>query len=367
MPKLISELSSGQQFSFSAKEGQIAAQQTRRFRVLLEQAGEVWNIQEACQVFIGDVHPINADLFCTNYNAEYEGDSRMVVVVTFTYESTPSAASSGGGGGGGSGKDPKQFKPEERPANWYWTSTTSEVPITSWRPVPESGGATGAVTQATNPAGDMYDGISRVAPIVTISVEQFETEFSNKAYYVGLVNESEFTIGDTFEPRTLMVKGITAKPVHESHQGEMRRGWKVTYEIAYRSNVVAVDYDDGRVEQEIGWDIAIPVSGYNVKAFVPNVIDGVRDIFGQPLRHSYGKIVAPFLLPENVTAGEKVRGMVKVLDYENGGAAQAPSASPIPLNMNGTPRDASANPTVLVKRYCVHKQGDFKELGLRLE
>lgn len=366
MPKLISELAAGQQYQFSSKEGQIAASQTRRFRILLQQAGEVFNIQETCQVFIGDVHPLNQDLFCTNYSAEYEGDSRMVVVVTFSYESTPSAASSSGGGGGG--KDPKQFKPEERPANWYWSSSTTEVPVRSWRPVPLKDGATADVEPAKNPAGDMYDGITRLEPVVTITVEQFETEFSDKAYYVGTVNAEEFTIGDTFAPRTLLVKGISAKPVHESHKGEMRRGWKVSYEIAYRSNQVAADYADGvGVEQDIGWDIAVPVSGFNVTAFAPNQADAIRDSYGQPLKHNYGRIVPPLALPDNVTAGEKVRGMVKVLDYENGGTSQAPSASPIPLNLDGTPRKSTATPAVLVLRYCVHKQTDFKELGLRLE
>jgi hypothetical protein len=72
-----------------------------------------------------------------------------------------------------------------------------------------------------------------------------------------------------------------------------------------------------------------------------------------------------FRLPFQTTPGEKVRGMVKVYEYETGGTSQLPCAQPIPLNDNGRPRKSGLMP--LVYGYQVHRAIDLtKTLGLRL-
>jgi hypothetical protein len=58
--------------------------------------------------------------------------------------------------------------------------------------------------------------------------------------------------------------------------------------------------------------------------------------------------------------------MVKVFEHESGGASQTPSAQPIPLNDDGTPRIYNADPKVLVYRYRVYREANFNTLNLRL-
>jgi hypothetical protein len=117
---------------------------------------------------------------------------------------------------------------------------------------------------------------------------------------------------------------------------------------------------------DIGWDVAIPVTGFNVRSFNPNAAAAFIDRFGQPLRHENGKIKTPLALPEGIDPNEKVRAMVRVFEYENGGASQVPSAQPVPLTSDGYPLAESANPKVLVWRYRIYREHDFSTLGLRL-
>jgi hypothetical protein len=147
-----------------------------------------------------------------------------------------------------------------------------------------------------------------------------------------------------------------------------------SYEFAFRRNTVPYIYYgiEKPDDQDIGWDIAVPLTGFNVRAINPANPQPRDDVFAQPLKHSGGKIATPLALFDNVAAGDKVRAMVKVFEYENGGASQIPSAQPVPLNFDGTPRKVVrdngefANP-VLIERYRVAPEIDFTQaLGLRL-
>lgn len=343
----ISEIPQGQQFSRSANDGVISDAQTRVFRVLKDSVYEYVNIPQACGVSIGQPHPQNAGIYCTSFDGKYEGDSRMVLVCTFQYASNASS--------GNPSEDKKSKPPDIRPANWATSSVTYEVPASAWKK-----DGTSTWVAPANPVGDRYDGATKMEPLITFSIDQYEaTDPTKNLSIAGVINEFTFTIGSFSAPRhTLMFKGVQSQPVAEPWGDQFFRGWKATYEFVYKRN-----YVDGL--GAIGWDIAIPQTGFNVRAFVPPG-GATDDPYGQPLRHSQGKIVPTLLLPETISAGDKVRGMVKVFEYENGGASQLPCAQPIPLNDNGRPRDVNADPQVLVYRYQVQEDCNFADFGLRL-
>jgi hypothetical protein len=305
---------------------------------------EALDIQKDCGVYIGNNHPQNDNIFCTAFDAKYEGDSRLVLLCTFQYGSTPSSEGSGGG------EDPKSVPPDIRPPNVTTSTSTAELPIFEWRKVNDDLEVdTGRPIPAKNSAGDMYDGITTLTYLSTIAVEQFvPNDPTRDLTFVGCVNQVELKLGSlTILPRTLMLRGLTMKPTIESWGDRMYRGWMATYEFVYKPET---------------WDLRIPQTGYNVKAFNVN-IQGV-DNYGQPLRHENGKVKVPLALPEGVTPGEKVRAMVKVFEYENGGVSQLPSAQPVALNDNGYPMAESVEP--LIKRYSVYETFDFAMLGLRV-
>ncbi len=369
MPKKISEVTQGSQFSRSLQEGSSSDSQTRVFKVLLSYAGEVIDIQQTCGIYVGYQHPYNTNIYCTAFDARFDGDSRMVLVCTFNY--APKAGTSS------SGQDPQSSAPDVRPANWSTSIATYESPVRTWTRIgangePEVDGMFGDPSEAqpaANPMGDMYDGVSRLEPIVTISVEQFEPSnpFKNNES-VGCINDADVVFGDllTCKKSTLMLRSIQTSPVIESWGSAIYRGWKATYEFLYKKNPAYI-YDGGQYEEvEIGWDVAVPQTGFNVRAFAPGGGGADTDPYAQPLKHKDGKIESPLLLPVNITAGDKVRAMVKVFAYENGGASQTPSAQPIPLNDNGEPRIHTADPKVLVYRYRVYKEANFATLNLRL-
>lgn len=367
MAQMVSEIAQGQQYQFSSGDGggSPTASQTRVFKVLLQQPGEIVNLQNICGVFIGDQHPLNLDLFCTSYGAQFDGDSRMVIVVTFSYESVPDSAGGGGGGGGGSGGQP----PDIRPANWSISSAMTEVPVRTW--YPRTGlNSWGGSAPAANPVGDIYDGITAMRPVVTISITQFDLlDPTRHAEHVGKVNSEQIVLGSlTMEPHTVMFRGLSVQSqVKPWGPRGVFRGWESTYEFAYQKNEQNVNYPGGGLGVvPLGWDIAVPLSGWNVFAFAPPGA-AAEDVFAQPLKHENYKIVAPNALADGVTAGDKVRAMVKVFEYKSGGASQTPSASPVALNEDGKPRKITSDRKPLVFAYQVHEAINITEtLGLRL-
>lgn len=365
MPPLVKEISSGNQVSRSSNEGQLADTATRVFRLVLSSPSETFDIQATCEVRIGDAHPVNGNVFCTSFDARFDGESRMVMLCTFQYQSTASADSSGGGA------DPRSQAPDVRPPNWTTSTSLIEQPVNVWNPRTNRD-LWGARIPAVNPAGDMYDGVTQLVSLVSISVTVFNpsdpTEDNETA---GRVNRARITLGSlTMSPHTLMFRGVQSQPTVESWGGRIYRGWNATYEFAYKRNPTTINFPGGGapVEVDLGWDIAVPVTGFNCRAFAPNAAAADEDVFGQPLRHINGKIVTPPLLPEQIVAGDRVRAMVKVFEYEEGGTSQAPSASPIALKENGRPlktHDANGNLVnkPLVFGYQVQENFDFTLLG----
>jgi hypothetical protein len=364
VPKEVSEVSSGGQFSRSSNEGQLADSQTRSYKIIKSSVDEVVNIQEACQVRIGDQHPYNTNLYCVSFDARFEGDSRLVIAVSFNYQSTPSAEASGGG------QDPRSQPPDVRPANWTIGSSLYEIPLRSFFAKRTGPQAWGGPSAAKNPANDMYDGVTAFDALVTISISQFEQNDPTKhARHVGAINKEQITLGSlVMPPHTVMFRGLSCQPATESWGDLLYKGWSCTYEFAYKANDTSIhfgaDGDGGFQTVELGWDIALPQTGFNVKAFAPPGDAAKDEVTGQPLKHKDGKIDSPEALPDGIAAGKKVRGMIEVFEYENGGRSQLPCAQPIALNDNGRPRNADLTP--LVYGYQVHRDIDLTQtLGLR--
>jgi len=354
---IVSEIASGVQYQFSSEENQAAVSTTRVFRIVKKKPDSYINISGVCKVKVGDEHPEEEKLFCTSYSAQYDGDSRMVILATFNYRTTPA----------GDGNDRTQTEPDLRLAQWSLSTSLQEVPAYVWKVI--TGPGAGNVVPCTNTAGDLYDGVSRLEPIVTISVEQFETEDPTRhCSLTGYVNEKAFAIGtlDIF-PRSLMFRGVQCAPAAEKWGDVVYRGWRASYEFAYRVNWIGAPIND-----KIGWDVAVPQTGFNVLAWTPTAPNGSqtannRDDFGQPLDlDESGRIKTPVSLPQGISSGDKVRAHIRVAATTGGGASQRPSAQPIALNDNGAARSPVASPKVLVYRYQVQNEVDFSTFGLRL-
>jgi hypothetical protein len=339
VPVETKEVGIGTSFERSSNQGQSADSQVRVFRTLLSHPGEIVDVQAEAGVRIGDKHPYN-NIYCTNFQARYDGDGRMVVLSTFQYGVTPGSDGS---------QDPKEQPPDIRPANWTTRTSLIEEPVRRWfRRTSQTAWA--AISPAQNPAGDFYDGVTKPVPVVNISITQFEpTDPTNKIDWSGYVNDQVIVLGNlTMQPGTVMYMGPVYDPVVEYWRDQLYRGWKVVHELVYKKNVEKVRIDGADVEIDIGWDIAVPQSGWNVRAFNPNAANADQDEFGVPLRHGDegsiydGRIIPPdgggLMLPEDIAVGERCRAMVKVFSYKGEGASQAPSASPVPLNNDGTPR-----------------------------
>lgn len=382
MPKGVSEISQGNQFSRSANEGQLADSATRTFRIILNSPSEVFDIQASCGVFVGDAHPTNTNIACTSFDAKYDGDSRTVLVATFNYASEAAAQDVGGGGGGGS---PKTISPENRPANWTISTELTEEPVRVTHRRVFNG--TEFVWQDSdaprNPAGDLYEGLTRLNPVSTIKVTQFVLggtgDPTEHVQHVGKVNLLPITIGSLTCPQhTLMFRSYSASPTVESWGRLVLKGWSCEYVFAYRSQIVVYDVVDsttnnwhGRYKVDIGWDAGIIVEGRNVICFTPAGAAAYKDPFGQPLKVGEDKVPLVPANPELATGlavGERAHACVKIPGFSDRGVSQAPAAEPIALNFDGTPR--TIEPGVyepLIERHQLYEDVDLVgELKLRL-
>ena len=369
MPKLVKEITEGVSYSYSSEQGEIAESQPRVFRVILTKPDELIDVQKECGVKIGDELRPGEKIYCISFDVRYEGSSRLVLLCTFQFRSTADATSSSGG------SDPKSQAPDIRPANWSISASLAEAPVYTWFLTDATTGVPqGNAVVPQNAAGDRFDAISKYEPIVTISVQHWETtDPTRHVEHVGRVNNADFVVGNmNCKRHTLMLRGISAQPAIESWGGSIYRGWNTTYEFAYRANRVRglwSGFGKAVVSADIGWDIAVPETGFNVLAFVPAGALPEQDIFGQPLKHENGKIVDPEQMPSGVAVGDRMRAMVKVFEYDEGGVSQAPSAQPVPLNEDGTPRKSvgnnAADPPVIIKRYLIYEEHDFKQFNLR--
>lgn len=383
MPQIVKEIADGAAESRSTgEEGKSADSRARVFRVVLLTPTEEIRLDEACGVFIGDLHPKDTNMICASYDARYDGSSRMVVLVTFQYQPV---------GAPGSGQDQKDKSPDVRQANWSISASTIEQQVLSWRPRLDEFRWSLFNEVADNPAGDVYDGVVKLVPIVTISVFQWEpNDPTRNAEYVGSINEEEIQLGTlTIKKHQLLFTSMSATPATETWQETTYRGWRVEYQFSYKKNPTVIDLPEGGVmgnaararNVDIGWDIAVPQTGRNVITFNPQAPAADQDVFGQPLRHGtrgtvdYGQIIPParggYLLNEGLAVGDKAPAMVRVFAYQNGGSSQAPSGQPISLNDDGTPRKidlAAADPIrPIVYAYQVYESQNLTQrLRLRL-
>lgn len=365
MPRMATELTQGQAFSRSSEEGGLQDTSTRAFRVVLLSPGEVFSPQAYCGVFVGDIHPVNSNLVCFSFDAKYDGDSRMVSIVTFNYRNFASASSSGSGGR----QDPKTVPPEVRQANWSTTTSLMEIPASSWCEY-----LSGKWTVPTNPAGDRYEGVTKQVPVTTIHVDQMEQEDPLRHMdHVGKINDRTMNIGShDFALHTVMLRGITSRAHVETFRESTFRGWVATYEFVYRANEVKVDDPHGgpgSTTYVLGWDRLQVVEGYNVINKVGALLDPAVDVMGLSLTHAGYKVQAPFTLAVG-TEDKRVRAMVGIPSYdETGGWVQRPASSPVALNLDGTPRKVyGGNLKPLVVRYQVQDSIDMvARLNLRLQ
>jgi len=212
----------------------------------------------------------------------------------------------------------------------------------------------------TNPVGDRYDGVSMLVPIITITIEQFDNFPTTRLDDSGKVNDDEFTfLGLVIKKYTCMLRSISVRPVVEAYNDAIYRGFQRTYEFSIKTNG--------------GWLIEQLVEGFNIKnrgLGAPDVDKGALN-----LEHDDGVIKG---WPDNLelaagTEGKKMRARV-LISSPNGKVTQRPSAQPVALNLDGTPRNVENpppnQPAVLTERYLTQATttfgNNFANMGVRI-
>lgn len=348
MPKLVKELPQGKAFSRSAEGGTLADTATRVWKIILNAPNEGFDLSSAIGVQIGDPLDNANPIPCVSIDVKGDGESRMVRIVTAQYRSSAMVDGEGGTGL----PDPMLVMPDIRPANFSTSTSLYEMPAVSWRWNYQSDFADPAWEAARNPLGDPLDGITKLEPITTIRITQFEYQAGTRhARYVGYINDSEMSLLSyaTFEPHTIMFRGVEAQPHVETFGIVTYRGWMNSYEFAYRRNVVQNIYNGSQTLDElaVGWDVACILEGYNCRAFNPAAPDADDDIFGIPLTTDPDTETIknnPYSLAQGAAVDERVRAMVKIVNPQTGKIMQNPSAMPIALNNNGRPRKINTDP-----------------------
>lgn len=373
MPKYFTELTQGQTFSRSSEEGGLVDAAQRVYKVILLHPAEVFDPQFVTGTYIGSRHPYNLNLVCFNFDAKFEGDSRMVTLVTFYYKNYATWAASATGGQ----NDPKTISPDIRPANWSTDTSLMEMPADVWWPA----GTDGPKTVPMTPTKDRYDGVTKMVPITTIRVDQYEQRDPMiNSEYVGCINSADIQMGGrTYPAHTLMLRGVSSKAHVETFRTTTFRGWIATYDLVYKLNKIKYQTGNGGLASDkdsvIGWDRLQPLESYYV--FNKRLGDADVDEGGLALEHLDFKVkdnggAQPYEYAKG-TAGKKVRAMVRV-PCPNGGWFQRPSASPIAVNSDGTPRNlydtnADGSPKLypILVKYQVQPEIDMvKVLNLRL-
>jgi hypothetical protein len=374
MPKLISELAQGNAFSRSSDGGQLADTATRVFKIILNTPNEAVDIMSAVNVQIGDPYSATNQIPCVSVEGRADGESRLVRIVTCQYRTSGMVDGEGGTGL----PDPMLVMPDLRPANFSTSTSLYEMPAVEGSVFDNDRAnlmLANLFSPLTNPAGDMYDGVTKLAPITVIRVTQFNA-FPGTIYaeHCGKINQETMNLGSylTCNPHTVMFRGVEAQPHVETFGITTYRGFMNSYEFMYRPNVCKNNFFQ---REEYGWDLNLIVSGFNCKIFDPaspranNSPDGGQDPFGVPLQREgdYGPIIEPFKLQKKAADKDgKVRAMVRVAGSGDE-IHQAPSAQPIALNEDGTPRSSDSSPPVLTERYQVQEEIDLTQtLQLRL-
>jgi hypothetical protein len=362
MPIASSELAQGQAFSRSSEDDGLRDTFDRVFKVLLSSPSEVYDPQAYCNVYIGSAHPFNYNLTCHSFDAKFDGESRLVNLITFKYKSYSSNEASGGR------DDPKQKAPADRKCEWTTDTSLMEVPADTWLP------PVGAWQAPVNVLGERFDGVTKQVPVTNIKVDQFEPfDPLKNLKYVGYVNNVAMVLGSmTLEPKTVLFRGVSQKPHVETFRDQTIRGWIVTYDFVYKRNEVQYPgANGGPIVEVVGWRRLQPLEGFNV--LNDRLGDADVDEQGLTLEHEDFKVLRTFVTPSTYsyaagTQGKRMRAMVG-FPCPTGGWAQRPSSSPIALNADGTPRkiDPANNKYPLLELYDVQPLGDLTQLlGLRL-
>jgi hypothetical protein len=365
MPKLVSELAQGKSFSRSSDGGALADQATRTWKILLNSPNESFVISDAIGVNIGDPLGSANPIPCVSLDVKADGESRMVRIVTAQYRTSAGVGN----------VDPGRQEPATRPA--LYSMTTSLTEIAAWGGAPVVGGVSGAWIPAVNPVGDLVDGVTRLEPVVNINIDQYSySDMSQQLAYCGYVNSDIFTFSNlSVGIHCCMLQSISSQAVVEQFGDTTFRGFKVTFGFAVRAHWTITR--DGF--EAIGWDIAVPQTGFNIR----NTGIGRDDVDQKALalQHTEGgkvmKLAGGQLVLADGTSGTKVRAMVTVPagereDSTSYGYTQRPAAQPVALNDDGTPRNAdnfSINEKVLISRICIQPEmvfgSNFSAFGVR--
>jgi len=356
MPRLVSELAQGKSFSRSAEGGALADQATRTWKILLSSPNESFVISDAVGVNIGDPLGSANPIPCVSLDVKADGESRLVRIVTAQYRTTAGIGST----------DPGSQPPAARPA--LYSMTTSLTEIAAWGGAPVSGGVSGAWIPAVNPVGDLVDDVTRLEPVVNINIDQYSSsDMSQLLAYCGYVNSDIFAFSNlSVGIHCCMLQSISSTPVVEQFGDTTFRGFKVSFGFAVRAHWTITR--EGF--QAIGWDLAVPLTGFNIK----NTGIGRSDVYLKSLNLQHdagtGAVLVPYVLVPD-TIGDRMRAMIPITS-QGGGWTQRPCAQPVALNDDGTPRNPDNFPPdqkVLINRICIQPEMafgyNFSNFGIR--
>lgn len=333
MPKGFSELAQGNTFTRSSEGGASVDSAQRQFKVLLNEPYEAWAPPDYLGIDIGDPYSETDPIPCVSWEARPEGDSRVVIIVTYRYRSTPGGVD--GSGGGGQGGDPRLKAPNVRPALYSMSSSLQEVPAVGGSM--RVGGGYLVQPAFKNSAGDLLEGLTRLEPVITLQITQYSfTDQSSLLQYTGSINSDQFVFsGHTVPVHCCMFQALNASPYVESGF----RGFQLDFQFSFRWNFCpGVQYN---ANDPLGWDQPIVDAGYNII----NIGLGDSTVEQEHLVYALddeGFIVNP---KELQGSGAKVRAQIPAAGAGSK-ERQHGAASPVLLNTSGSPRSRSLDPIV---------------------
>lgn len=331
MPKTYTELAQGNYFTRSSEGGSSVDSAQRVFKVILNEPGEAWEVDTYLGIDVGDPYSQTNQIPCVGWEARHDGESRLVMLVTYRYRSTPGGVD--GTGGGGRASDPKLQPPATRPALYSLSTSLVEVPAPVGRIYDNNAWVGPGLF--LNSAKDRLEGLTKLEPVVTATITQYSaTDQSSLLQYTGSINSDTFSFsGHSVPPHTCMFQGLSITPYVESGF----RGFELEFQFSFRVNHCDVSYG----VPQLGWDKPVVDSGYNI-------INTGLNSAGVEQEHllyeldSEGNIKTPKAL----LGTGKVRAQIPAAGLD-GKERQHGAASPVFLNSNGSPRSRSLPPRVL--------------------
>lgn len=252
-----------------------------------------------------------------------------------------------------------------------YSMSASLTELAAWAGAPVVGGVSQDWVPAVNPVGDPVDGVTRLEPVVNINIEQYSyTDMSQLLAYTGYVNSAPFVFSSlSIGTHCCMLQSISSNPVVEQFGNTTFRGFKVSFGFSVRAHWTLTR--EGF--QPIGWDMAVPQTGFTI--FNDGTTRADVDIEALVLQHENNKV--KFLAADGTVSladglvQRKARAMVAIPSGD-GGWMQRPSSQPVALNDDGTPRNPRAFPAaqkVLINRLCIQPEmafgNNFSNFGIR--